>query len=52
VLPLAPYALALAAFLLVRGQVLGSELEPPRPWVLYVKGRTWPSPTRGRSRSR
>ena len=36
--PLLPYALALAAFLAVRGLVLGAESTPPRPWLLYSAG--------------
>ena len=33
-----PYAVALGAFLLVRGLVLGDHMEPPRTWVLYGAG--------------
>ncbi len=35
---LAPYAAALALFLLVRGLVLGGEMDPPRTWTLYAAG--------------
>lgn len=35
---LAPYAVALLAFLLLRGLVLGAQMEPPRSWVLYSAG--------------
>ena len=33
-----PYAVALGAFLLVRGLVLGAHMEPPRTWILYGVG--------------
>ncbi|MEM7305162.1 MAG: hypothetical protein AAF682_00760 [Planctomycetota bacterium] len=35
---LAPYAVALAVFLGLRGAVLGAEMDPPRAWVLYSAG--------------
>jgi hypothetical protein len=36
--PMLPYALALVAFVGVRGFVLGHEMTPPRGWVLYAPG--------------
>ena len=38
VLPLAPYATALVVFLVVRGLVLGGEMDPPQTWTLYSAG--------------
>ena len=35
---LAPYALALVAFLVIRGLVLGAQVEPPQTWMLYSAG--------------
>jgi hypothetical protein len=39
VLTLWPYAVALGAYLTVRGLVLGATSSPPRPFVLYVPGQ-------------